>query len=160
MSYDATQLSSSAIYRVRFKLQDNTGNEAEEFLSDAELDYLISYYNDNEDLATLDAARRILGQLSFDVREREGQVERYNGDAFKQYQNYLEELISELSKVTGQVIIGGVSAAEMDRVKCNPDSVGAGYERDYLDNQVTHTFGSSVKNTNRFLRSSVTSFKL
>jgi len=160
MSYDATQLSSNPIYRIRFRLQDNIGTEDEEFLSDSEIGYLVSLYNDNEDLATLDAARRILGQLSYEVREREGQVERYSGDAYMQYRDYLNHLIEELSSVTGQVMIGGVSASEIDRVKDNNDSVGTGYERFYLENRRTHSVSTKPRNTNRFLRSSITSFKL
>lgn len=160
MSYDPTQLSSSPVYRLRFKLQDNDVDN--EFLVDDEYQYVLDKNSGNEVLSCLEAARRILAQLSQMTRQRENSVEVYGNILFDQWRQYLNELIEELlaGNVDGLVLIGGVSAAEIDRVRSDEDSVGPGYTLNYLEDQRTHTFGSGLSGTNRFRRSSLTSFRL
>jgi hypothetical protein len=158
MSYDDSLLASSALFRIRFTLQDT--DISNEFLTDNEIEYLLVKYSNNENLATLDAARRILGQFAQYTREREGQIEVYGNLIFSQWKEHLEELIGELTTAGGNVIIGGVSAAEINRVNDDTDSVGNGYEQDFLKNQVTHTSGTPLSNTGSFGRSSNNPFKI
>jgi hypothetical protein len=157
MSYDSTQLATSALFRIRFRLQDTDINN--EFLVDDEINFLIGT-NSTEDLATLEAASIMLAQFAQYTREREGQIEVYGNLVFTQWKEYLEQLVKDLTTTTGIVIIGGVNATEINRVKDDIESVGNGYELDFLSNQRTFTFGTELSNTSRRRRSSQTSFKI
>lgn len=132
MSYDASLLASSPIYRMRFRLQDNTGDPEAEFLSDSELEYLYQNNNENEDAATLAAARIMLRQFAQYVREREGLIEVYGQEMFENWKDALDELEKELSDLGGAVIIGGVVNSEVNRVRDDPESYGPGYRQDWL----------------------------
>lgn len=157
MSYDSTQLTASALFRIRFRLQDTDINN--EFLVDDEINFLIGT-NSTEDLATLEAASIMLAQFAQYTREREGQIEVYGNLVFTQWKDYLEQLVKELSSADGVVIIGGVNATEINRVKDDIESVGNGYELDFLSNQRTFTFATELANTSRRRRSSQTSFRI
>lgn len=144
MSYDPTQLSTVPIYRIRFTLQDT--DVQNEFLTDDELVYLLTKNNDNEQLATMEAARRMLAQFAQYTREREGLIEVYGNEIFDQWKEYLGELIKDISgsSTISTFIIGGVVKSEVDRVKCDPESKGNGYETDYIANRRTHTTASGA----------------
>jgi hypothetical protein len=137
MSYDPTLLSTVPIYRIRFTLQDTDPDN--EFLVDDELTYLLSKHGDNETLSTVDAAKRMLAQFAQYTREREGLIEVYGNEIFNQWQEYLKDLIKDLtsSSTVSYMILGGVVKTEVDRVKCDGESVDGGYEQGYIDNQRT-----------------------
>ena len=138
MSYDASQLSTSSLYRVRFTLQDT--DVTNEFLSDDEINYLIGV-STTESAAILTAAKRMLGQFSQYTRERENSIEVYGNEIFKQWKQYLSELVQELTSgsTLSYMVLGGTVKSEVDRVKNDGESVGNGYELDYIANKRTWT---------------------
>lgn len=147
MSYDAALLSSEPIYRIRFRLQDIWEFEEDEFLQDAEYQFLIDSNNGNEDAATLAAARRILARAAQYVREREGLVEVYANQVFDNLKDLIDELEKELVSVGGAVIIGGVVGSEVERVENDFESVGPGYGQDYLFKDIDITYGGGSRAT-------------
>lgn len=164
MSYDATQLGSNAIYRMRFTLQDNSNDPEVEFLLDAELQYLLDKYSGDEGAATLEAAKVMLAQFAQYVRQREGQVEVYGSEMFDNWKDALQDLEKELiaSSKSAAIIVGGVVKSRVNAIKDDPESVGGGYEQGYLYNQITQTAGNRpiAARTSRTSTSSGTSFKL
>ena len=149
MSYDDTMIATSAIYRIRFTLQDTMVDN--EFLSDAELQYILTTRNDDEPLATLDAARRMLAQFAQYTREREGLIEVYGNEVFNQWKRYLDDLVKDLASggTVGYTLIGGVQRTEVDRVKCDQESVDGGYEQNWIANKRTHTSANQVSSFNK-----------
>lgn len=120
MSYDDSQLSTNPIYRVRFSLQDV--DPSSQILSDLEISYLLGKYDDNEVLATVDAARKILTYLTSYTREEEGNVAVYGSDHYKQWAAHLNTLINGLTNTLPRVIIGGVDKTEVKRVNSDLNS--------------------------------------
>lgn len=147
MSYDATQLSTSALFRLRFRLQDNSNDPVAEFLSDDEINYLLTANNNNEDAAALAAARIMLRQFAQYVREREGLIEVYGQEQFENWKDALTELEKELTSSVSQVIIGGVVQSEVTRVRDDAESEGPGYEQDWLFKDIDYTIGGGSRAT-------------
>lgn len=145
MSYDANMLMSVPIYRIRFRLQDNSGDPEVEFLKDPELEYLLAVNNNNEEAATLAAARTMLAQFAQYVREREGLIEVYGSELFDNWKDALDELEKELTSLTANIIIGGVVRDEVIRVDDDEQSVGPGYGSNYLFNDIDYNIAGGSR---------------
>lgn len=140
MSYDPTQLSTNATYRVRFTLQDTDVDN--EFMTDDEISYVLSKYSDDEQAATLELAKRMLAQFAQYARQREGNIETYGSEVYTNWKAYIDNLVKELSIKSAGIIIGGVVQSEVDRVCNDSESVGAGYSIGYYSKNTNRTVSS------------------
>jgi len=145
MSYDPNLLMSVPIYRIRFRLQDVWDNEEEEFLKDAELEYLLSANGNDEGIATLAAARTIMARSAQYVREREGLIEVYGNQLFDNLKDLIDELEKEFASRSANIIIGGVVRTEVVRVEDDLESVGPGYQQNYLFRDTNSNIGGGSR---------------
>lgn len=96
-----------------------------EYLSDETYQYLLDKYNGNETPAALEAARYILGSLAKYSRQRTGDIEVYGAEMFKNYRDFLIELIRNPQMLLdrAQVYAGGISKSDMKSHDSNPDNL-------------------------------------
>lgn len=113
----------SATDRVRLIVGD-TATEFE-YLSDETYEYLLNKYNDNETAAALEAARYILGSLAKYSRQRTGDIEVYGAEMFKNYKDFLIELIRNPQMLLdrARAYAGGISKSDMIQNDSNPDNL-------------------------------------
>ena len=113
----------SATDRVRLIVGD-TATEFE-YLSDETYEYLLNKYNDNETAAALEAARYILGSLAKYSRQRTGDIEVYGAEMFKNYKDFLIELIRNPQMLLdrARAYAGGISKSDMIQNDNNPDNL-------------------------------------
>lgn len=96
-----------------------------EYLSDQTYQYLLTKYSGNETPAALEAARYILGSLAKYSRQRTGDIEVYGAEMFKNYRDFLIELIRNPQMLLdrAQVYAGGISKSDMKAHDNNPDNL-------------------------------------
>ena len=113
----------SATDRVRLIVGD-TATEFE-YLSDETYEYLLNKYNDNETAAALEAARYILGSLAKYSRQRTGDIEVYGAEMFKNYKDFLIELIRNPQMLLdrARAYAGGISKSDMIQNDSNSDNL-------------------------------------
>lgn len=95
--------------RVRLAVADTNDLPV---LSNDVYDYLLSKYTNNETAATKEAAYLILGQLSFNTRERLDRIETYGNMAFDQYLKFIGEVIKNPN---GYLNMAGIYAGGVDK---------------------------------------------
>ncbi len=121
----------SAVDRIRLFVGDTLAYP--EWLSDETYTYLLDKYNDNESLSAVEAAKYILAQLTHYTRERAGEVEVYGDVYFKNYKEFLTQLIQDptitLSSATPYA--GGISKSDMESNDCNSDNVTSRFYRGF-----------------------------
>ena len=108
------------IQRLRLKFGDL--NEDCPYLTDEEYqDFITSYPSAKKREKAIDLA--ILNILSFEVRERSGQEERYANQAFEQRLSLLKTKYKDpaFNGVSAVPLIGGTSVNEMFEAVTNPD---------------------------------------
>ena len=121
----------SAIDRVRLIVGDTMVEF--EYLSDETYQYLLDKYDGNETAAALEAARYILGSLAKFSRQRTGDIEVYGAEMFKNYKDFLVELIRnpQMLNDRAQVYAGGISKSDMCAHDSNPDNVPPTFYKGY-----------------------------
>ena len=109
--------------RVRLIVGD-TATEFE-YLDDSTYQYLLDKYDDNETAAALEAARYILGSLAKYSRQRTGDIEVYGAEMFKNYRDFLIELLRnpQMLLARARAYAGGISKSDMIQNDCNPDNL-------------------------------------
>lgn len=95
-----------------------------EYLSDETYQYLLDKHSNSETAAALEAARYILGSLARYSRQRTGDIEVYGAEMFKNYKDFLVELLRNPQMLLdrAQVYAGGISKKDMKENDANPDN--------------------------------------
>jgi hypothetical protein len=95
-----------------------------EMLTDADYQYFLDKFNNNENRAALDAARAILFKLARLTRERTGDIEVYGSEWFKNYRQALQDMVKnpELSISIAVPYAGGISKSDMLNNDLNNDN--------------------------------------
>lgn len=106
-----------------------------EYLSDETYEYLLTKYSDNETAAALEAARYILGSLAKYSRQRTGDIEVYGAEMFKNYKDFLVELLRNPQMLLDRAAVyaGGVSKADMALNDANTDNVPPRFYRGFTE---------------------------
>lgn len=104
-----------------------------EYLSDETYQYLLDKHSNNETAAALEAARYILGSLAKYSRQRTGDIEVYGAEMFKNYRDFLVELIRNPQMLLdrSQVYAGGISKSDMEANDANPDNLPPRFYRGF-----------------------------
>lgn len=125
----------SATDRVRLIVGD-TATEFD-YLSDETYEYLLNKYNDNETASALEAARYILGSLAKYSRQRTGDIEVYGAEMFKNYKDFLIELIRnpQLLLARASAYAGGISKSDMIQNDSNPDNISPTFYKGFSENK-------------------------
>lgn len=123
----------SATDRVRLIVGDTMTEY--EYLSDETYEYLLDKYDGNETAAALEAARYILGSLAKYSRQRTGDIEVYGAEMFKNYKDFLIELIRNPQMLLdrAQAYAGGISKSDMEKNDCNPDNIPPRFYRGFAE---------------------------
>lgn len=113
----------NAIDRVRLMVGDT--DPAYEFLDDTTYQYLLDKHSQNEKQAALEAARYILSYIARFTRERTGDIEVYGNEFFKNYRDWLLELINNpnFGTINAMPYAGGISKSDMLSNDQNSDNV-------------------------------------
>lgn len=113
----------NAIDRIRLITGDT--DPVYEFLDDATYQYALDSNNQNEKQAALETARYILANIARFTRERTGDIEVYGNEFFKNYRNYLLELVNNpnFSSILPMPYAGGISKQDMLDNDTNEDNV-------------------------------------
>lgn len=121
----------NAIDRIRLIVGD-TMLEIE-YLTDETYQYLLDKYSNNETSAALEAARYILGSLARFSRQRTGDIEVYGAEMFKNYKDFLVELIRnpQLLLSRAEAYAGGISKSDMAAHDSNPDNLPPTFYRGF-----------------------------
>ncbi len=119
--------------RVRLIVGDT--NVQYEYLDDSVYEYLLTKYNNNETAAALEAARYILGSLAKYSRQRTGDIEVYGAEMFKNYKDFLVELLRNPQMLLDRATVyaGGVSKSDMAANDANTDNVPPRFYRGFTE---------------------------
>jgi len=125
----------SAIDRVRLIVGDT--NTEFDYLSDETYQYLLNKYQNNEQATAMEAARYILGSLAKYSRQRTGDIEVYGAEMFKNYKDFLIELLRnpQMLLARAQAYAGGISKSDMERNDMNPDNISPRFYRGFSENR-------------------------
>jgi len=125
----------SATDRVRLIVGD-TATEFE-YLADETYEYLLDKYSDNETTAAMEAARYILGSLAKYSRQRTGDIEVYGAEMFKNYRDFLIELLRNPQMLLSRAAIyaGGISKRDMELNDANPDNVSPTFYKGFSEDR-------------------------
>ena len=117
-----------------------------EYLSDEVYVFLLDKYANNVTAASLEASRYILGSLSKYSRQRTGDIEVYGAEMFKNYRDFLRELLRNPQMLFDRATIyaGGISKSDMKKNDRRSDNVAPTvykgmttntriYDKDYED---------------------------
>ncbi|QDP60447.1 MAG: hypothetical protein GOVbin1096_75 [Prokaryotic dsDNA virus sp.] len=113
----------NALDRVRLITGDTDPNYV--FLEDATYQYVLDKNNQNEKQSAIEAARYILANITRYTRERTGDIEVYGNEFFKNYRDYLLELVNNpnFSNILPMPYAGGISKKDMLENDSDPDNV-------------------------------------
>lgn len=113
----------NALDRIRLITGDT--DPTYEFLDDATYQYLLDKNNQNEKQAAIEGARYILANIARYTRERTGDIEVYGNEFFKNYRDYLLELVNNpnFSNILPKPYAGGISKQDMLDNDENTDNV-------------------------------------
>lgn len=133
----------SATDRVRLIVGDT--NIQYEYLSDETYEYLLDKYDGNETASALEAARYILGSLAKYSRQRTGDIEVYGAEMFKNYHDFLIELLRnpQMLNNRAQVYAGGISKSDMKANDENPDNLPPRFFRGFAEGKRVYDDESS-----------------
>ena len=108
--------------------------------------FLLDKYANNVTAASLEASRYILGSLSKYSRQRTGDIEVYGAEMFKNYRDFLRELLRNPQMLFDRATIyaGGISKSDMKKNDRRSDNVAPTiykgmttntriYDKDYED---------------------------
>ena len=98
------------IDRVRLMVGD-TSPPPFEYLPDTTYTFLLTKYSNNEVSAAKEAAMYILAGLTRSARERTGEIEVYGSEYYKNYKDYLKDIINGVLNPLSAIeaYFGGVS---------------------------------------------------
>lgn len=124
---------SSATDRLRLIVGDTMVEI--EYLSDEVYQYLLNKHENRETPAALEAARYILGSLAKFSRQRTGDIEVYGAEMFKNYKDFLIELIRNPQMLLSRAhaYAGGISKSDMLLNDANPDNVAPTFYRGFSE---------------------------
>lgn len=133
MSYDPSLLEDDSLDGkrtvIRFMLQDNIVSD--EYLVDAEYNFLINKADGDVEAAALSAGYRILSSLAQRVDHREGQIEVRATGAFSNYKDWLENFLEDelsTSNIGSLILVGGVNKTVVNANDADPYTIGAKYK--------------------------------
>lgn len=128
----------NALDRIRLITGDT--DPVYEFLDDATYQYLLDKNNNNEKQAALEAAKYILANIARYTRERTGDIEVYGNEFFKNYRDYLLELVNNpnFSNILARPYAGGISKKDMLANDENLDNVRPEFYRGYSVGEHTY----------------------
>lgn len=106
-----------------------------EYLSDETYQYLLEKHSGSETASALEAARYILGSLARYSRQRTGDIEVYGAEMFKNYRDFLIELLRNPQMLLdrAQVYAGGISKQDMKTNDANPDNPAPRFYRGFTE---------------------------
>ena len=78
----------------RVRLVTGDTDPVYEFLDDSTYSYVLDKNSNNERQAAIEASRYILANITRYTRERTGDIEVYGNEFFKNYKDYLLELVN------------------------------------------------------------------
>lgn len=106
-----------------------------EYLSDETYQYLLDKHSGSETASALEAARYILGSLTRYSRQRTGDIEVYGAEMFKNYRDFLVELLRNPQMILdrAQVYAGGISKQDMKSNDANPDNPAPRFYRGFTE---------------------------
>lgn len=121
--------------RVRLIVGDT--NAQYEYLSDETYTYLLDKYSGNETTSAMEAARYILGSLAKYSRQRTGDIEVYGAEMFKNYRDFLIELLRNPQMLLSRASIyaGGISKSDMELNDSNPDNVSPTFYKGFSEDR-------------------------
>lgn len=120
MSYN-NDPANNPIDRVRL----NVGDILEcPFMGDEVYEYLLTKHSGNERQAALEAARYLLGTFAKYTRERAGDLEVFGAEFFKNYRQFLLDLIENpnFNFINAMPYAGGISQEDMRLNNNNTDT--------------------------------------
>lgn len=134
MSYTNSP-ATSAIDRVRLIVGDT--NTEFDYLADEVYGYLLTKYQGNETTSAMEAARYILGSLAKYSRQRTGDIEVYGAEMFKNYKDFLIELLRnpQMLLSRAQAYAGGISKSDMEQNDSNPDNISPRFYRGFSEDR-------------------------
>lgn len=114
------------IDRIRLNVGDTWDDM--EMLTDADYQYFLDAADGNERRATMDAVRAILFKLTRMTRERTGDIDVYGAEWFNNYYKALQLILKDpnISVSVAMPYAGGISRADMEANRCNPDTFRIG----------------------------------
>lgn len=110
--------------RIRLLVGDTS--EVNEYLADQWYVYFLQKNQDNETLASIEAAKAILSRFTSHTREKVDQVELWGNDKFNNYLIWLKDYIENpsISGLQSPVpYAGGISESDMQANRNNTDNV-------------------------------------
>jgi hypothetical protein len=115
---------SDPINQVRALIGDIDGS----FISDPNIEVLLTLNNDNVIKASIQALDYIIAQVAYYVREEAGDVEVYWGDIYERLVKRKEQVERDnIYKISsGLFKMGGTTRSEIDRVNSDIESKGVG----------------------------------
>lgn len=97
---------SSATDRVRLNIGDTSDIP---WLADTEIDYALSYNNNNEAAATKQCASFILARMAYNGHEKLDKLEFYGSEVFNNYLTFLKQVINNsVFNATGGIYVAGL----------------------------------------------------
>ena len=102
---------SIATDRVRLSLGDTSDLP---WLSDDEIDYALSYNNNNENAATKQCAGFILARMAYNGHEKMDKLEFWGETVFSQFRTYLKDIINNpVYAATGSIYVAGMNKEDI-----------------------------------------------
>ena len=96
----------SAVDRIRLNIGDNSDMV---WLTDDEIEYSLSYNNNNESAATKQCAGFILAKMAYNGHERLDKLEFWGAEVFNQYRVYLKDVLNNATyNATGGIFVAGM----------------------------------------------------
>lgn len=98
---------SSATDRVRLNIGDTSDIP---WLADTEIDYALSYNNNNEAAATKQCASFILARMAYNGHEKLDKLEFFGSDVFNQYMRFLKDVLNNsVYNAMGGIFVAGMN---------------------------------------------------
>lgn len=122
----------SAKDQTRFLIGDT--NESDQLLSDQEIEWLLSQYNNTPINAAIRATESIIGKFSRLADEAVGQVRINFSQKAKAYAITLNMLVNRLAKEDASPFAGGISIAQKQSQVLNNDRVRPDFTKHMMEN--------------------------
>lgn|SRR5690554_1331333 len=124
----------------RLRLITGDTDPVYEFLDDATYQYVLDKNSGNEKQAAMEAAKYILANITRYTRERTGDIEVYGNEFFKNYRDYLLELVNNpnFSNILPMPYAGGISKKDMLENDENIDNNRPAFYRGFSTDEHTY----------------------
>jgi hypothetical protein len=126
---------SEPLNQVRAIIGDIDGS----WISNANIEYLLTKHNNNSLQAAIEALDYVLSQVAYYVREEAGDVEVHWKDLYEQLSDRRDKLNrdSVYTRSKSLFYFGGTSKTDMQTVRDNSESTGLGFQEREFTAQLT-----------------------